>query len=194
MTRTVFCTATTLDGYLADEEDSLAWLFAQRSGPEVTSGYEDFIAGVGALLMGRTTYEWVLAELGEGASWPYAQPTFVATHAEPPIPDGADVHLVQGEAREIHARVAAAAEGKDVWVLGGGDLAGQLADAGLLDELRLSIAAATLGAGRPLLPRRLALRLRETRRTGDFITAVYDVEGPGDPAWSGAVTPDGPVP
>ncbi|MGC5627744.1 dihydrofolate reductase family protein [Georgenia sp. Z1344] len=194
MTRTVFYTATTLDGFIADEADSLAWLFAQRGDPAVTGDYESFVSGIGALLMGRTTYEWILRELGEGASWPYDLPTFVATHADLAAPEGADVRFVAGDAREIHTGLVAAAGGKDIWVVGGGDLAGQLADAGLLDELRLSIAAATLGSGRPLLPRRLALGLLSVERVGDFVSVVYDVLGPGDPAWADAPTPDGPVP
>ncbi|MGC5614737.1 dihydrofolate reductase family protein [Georgenia sp. Z1491] len=194
MTRTIYYTATTLDGYLADEDDSLAWLFAQRQDPAVTSDYEDFVGDVGAILMGRTTYEWVLRELGDGAAWPYDLPTVVATHADLTAPAGADVRFARGDVRQIHRDLVSAARGKDVWVVGGGDLAGQLADAGLLDELRLSVAAATLGAGRPLLPRRLALGLRSVVRTGDFVSVVYDVLGPGDPVWVDAPTPDGPVP
>ena len=48
-----------------------------------------------------------------------------------------------------------AAGERDVWVVGGGDLAGQFADAGLLDEIRVSFAPATLPSGKPLLPRTL---------------------------------------
>lgn len=193
MTRTVYYTATTLDGFLADEHDSLTWLFVQEHDDAVTRDYEELVGRVGALLMGRTTYEWVRSELGDGA-WPYDLPSFVATHADLAAPDGADVRFVKGDVREIHRRLVAAAGGKDVWVVGGGDLAGQLADAGLLDELRVSIAAATLGAGRPLLPRRLALELREVARSGSLVTAVYDVLGPGDPVWAGATTPTSAVP
>ena len=58
--------------------------------------------------------------------------------------------------------MTAAAGGKDLWVVGGGDLAGQFADAGLLDEVITYVAPVTLGSGRPLLPRRLELRLEET--------------------------------
>src|SRR3712207_7879069 len=50
---------------------------------------------------------------------------------------------------------SAAAGDRNVWVVGGGDLAGQFADVGLLDELIVSIAPVTLGAGAPLLPRRI---------------------------------------
>ncbi|WP_341927918.1 dihydrofolate reductase family protein, partial [Nocardioides psychrotolerans] len=78
---------------------------------------------------------------------------------------------------EVHAAMVAAAGERDVWVVGGGDLAGQLADAGLLDEVVVSIAPVTLGAGRPLLPRRYDLRLTELARNGAFACARYDVVG-----------------
>ena len=49
---------------------------------------------------------------------------------------------------------------------------------GLLDQVIVSIAGATLGAGRPLFPRRFDLKLVETGRNGDFVVATYDVKGP----------------
>jgi len=66
-----------------------------------------------------------------------------------------------------------------VWVVGGGDLAGQVADAGLLNEIVLSVAPVTLGEGRPLLPRRLEsdrLRLTGVRRVGQFAELTYSVD------------------
>jgi dihydrofolate reductase len=71
--------------------------------------------------------------------------------------------------------MAEAAGGRNVWVGGGGDLAGQFADAGLLDEVIVYVAPVTLGAGAPLLPRRLELRLEETGRNGDFVASRYSV-------------------
>ena len=105
--------------------------------------------------MGRTTYEWVLAHLEKtGEKWPYTQPCWVFTHADlEPIAD--NVRIVAGKPDEHHEAIAAAAGDKDIWVVGGGDLAAQLADAGLLDEVILYIAPVTLGAGRPLFPRPL---------------------------------------
>jgi len=62
---------------------------------------------------------------------------------------------------------------RNVWIVGGGDLAGQFADAGLLDELIVMVAPVTLGGGAPLLPRRIELRLVETGRNGDFVCARF---------------------
>lgn len=179
--RTVYYTATTLDGYIADPVDSLAWLFAQKDDPSGFLGYESFIVDVGSLLMGATTYQWVHDHLAaSGEDWPYSQPSWVMTHRELPTIDGAAVQFASGDVRDVHPRLVAAAAGKDVWVVGGGDLAGQLADAGLLDEIVVSVAPTTLGAGRPLLPRRLQLRVVESGRNGDFVATRYAVEGPGE--------------
>ncbi len=75
--------------------------------------------------------------------------------------------------------MAAAAGDRNIWVVGGGDLAGQFADAGLLDEVIVTIAPVTLGGGAPLLPRRLELRLDELDRNGDFACARFAVVRPG---------------
>lgn len=179
--RTVFYTATTLDGFLADSDDSLAWLFVQDVDAAGPLGYEAFIADVGALVMGATTYQWLLDHLSEsGEGWPYQQPTWVMTHRDLPVLDGADVRFASGDVRPIHAALVEAAGDAVVWVVGGGDLAGQLADAGLLDEVIVTVAPVTLGAGRPLLPRRLQLRVVETARNGDFVATRLRVEGRGD--------------
>ena len=74
--------------------------------------------------------------------------------------------------------MVAAAGGRNVWIVGGGDLAGQFADVGLLDEVIVYIAPVTLGAGAPLLPRRLELRLEELERNVDFACARYAVVPP----------------
>ena len=175
MTRTLYYSATTLDGYLADEHDSLDWLFRQEQDPDGALSYGRFIAGVGAIAMGATTYEWILRHTG--GRWDYTQPTWVFTHRDLPRVDG-DVRFVQGDVTPVHAEMTAAAAGRDLWVVGGGDLAAQFAEAGLLDRLLLSIAPVTLGAGRPLFPRRFDLRLVELERNGAFACATYDVVGP----------------
>ena len=188
MTRTVYYTAATLDGFLADEQDSLDWLFVQDNDPAGPMGYTEFIAGVGALAMGATTYEWVVAHgLRTGEPWGYDVPCFVFTHRDlEPVADS--VRMVSGPPGDVHAELAAAAGERDVWVVGGGDLAAQFAEAGHLDEVQVSIAPVTLGVGRPLFPRRFDLRLTRLERNGDFACAWYDVVGPG--AWGEGVESD----
>ncbi|MDQ4051840.1 MAG: dihydrofolate reductase family protein [Actinomycetota bacterium] len=180
MTRTVYYTATTLDGYLADEHDSLDWLFVQDQDEAGPMNYKEFIAGMGAIAMGATTYEWIVDHhLKSGEKWGYDIPSFVFTHRDlEPIGDG--ISFVSGKPVEVYDEIAAAAGGRDVWMVGGGDLAAQFAEAGLLDEIVVSIAPVTLGAGRPLFPRRYDLKLLELARNRAFACARYEVVGPGD--------------
>ena len=179
MTRTVYYTATSLDGFLADENDSLEWLLKQDIDGEGMHGYAAFLANVGAVVMGRTTYEWIVAHLrASGEAWSYEMPTWVLTHASLPPVEGADIRFAHGDVAPIHADLTEAAAGKDIWVVGGGELAASFADLGLLDEVMASIAPVTLGSGRPLLPRRFDLELSEVGRNRAFVCATYRVLGP----------------
>lgn len=178
MTRSVYYTATTLDGFIADEHDSLAWLFEQESDAGGPAGYDEFIAGVGAMVMGATTYTWISDHMrSTGEAWSYDIPCWVFTHREHE-PLGEDIRFVSGDVREHHRAITESAGDRDLWVVGGGDLAGQFADLGLLDQVVVSIAPVTLGSGRPLFPRRHNLKLVEQGRNGDFVVATYDVVGP----------------
>jgi dihydrofolate reductase len=183
MPRTVFHTATTLNGFLADDADSLDWLFAVPGADDAESDFGEFLATVGAFVMGAATYEWVLRfEEGERpGTWAEsygALPCFVVTHRELAVPEGADVRFVSGPVASYWDDLAARAGNGVVWVVGGGDLAGQFDDAGRLDEVRVSIAPAVLESGKPLLPRRIGpdrLRLRSVQQAGQFAELTYDV-------------------
>jgi dihydrofolate reductase len=179
VTRTTYYTAMTLDGFLADEHDSLDWLFTQDQDERGPLNYDDFIKGIGAMVMGATTYEWILAHhVDQGEPWAYDLPVWVVSHHEHRRIEGADIRFAEGEVATLHDELVAAAGGKDVWVCGGGDLAAQFAEAGRLDSLVCYIAPVTLGAGRPLFPRRWDLRLVEVHQNRAFIAARYDVVGP----------------
>jgi dihydrofolate reductase len=174
MSKTTYYTASSLDGFIADERHSLDWLFPQEQDESGPLNYHEFFAGIGAVAMGSTTYEWVLRH--ENGNWPYDLPAWVMTTRDLPEPDG-NVRFAQGDVRDVHASMTSAANGKDLWVVGGGDLAGQFADAGLLDEVIVYIAPVTLGGGAPLLPRKLDLRLEELAQNKAFICARYSVLG-----------------
>ncbi len=152
---------------------------AETGEPPAEDPLHEFVAGVGALAMGSTTYRWVLDHLANtGEPWPYEAPTWVFTHRDLPL--AADnVTLVQGGPSDHFDAIRTAAGDRDVWMVGGGDLAAQFAEVGLLDEVVLSIAPVTLGAGRPLFPRRWDLRLTRHVQHGPFLCAWYDVVGPG---------------
>ena len=172
MTRTVYYTATTLDGFVADEAQTLDWLLSRHVEQDGPMGYGPFIAGVGAIAMGATTYRWVRAH---EERWSYEQPCWVFTHSPGPPPEGADVRFTEADVASVHAELVAAAAGRDVWVVGGGVLAAQFAERSLLDEVVVSIAPVTLGAGRPLLPAHVELRPLEIVANGEFACVRYAV-------------------
>lgn len=173
---THYFTATSLDGFIATADHSLDWLLKQQFDEEGPMAYPGFIERIGALAMGASTYEWVMRH--EQRRWSYAQPTWVFTHRSLALPEGADVRLTRSDVREVHAEMTEAADGKDLWIVGGGDLAGQFADAGLLDEVWLQYAPVTLGAGAPVLPRVLDLELIEHARNAAFLCGRYRVVRP----------------
>jgi dihydrofolate reductase len=180
---TQYYTATTLDGFIADPDNSLEWLFTRRREPGGPLTYDAFIAEVGAIGMGSTTYEWILGHEFSGKDrsdwkWPYEVPCWVFTHRELPVVPDAPIEFTSGDVATVHADMVAAAGDRNVWIVGGGDLAGQFADRGLLDEVIVWIASVTLGGGAPVLPRRLELRLEEEARNGDFVCARFSVVGP----------------
>ena len=104
---TIYYTASTLDGFLADAHDSLEWLF-QFQPPEGEDNYETFAKDVGALAMGSSTYEWLLnheifPEGKEPKPWFYSQPTWVFTSRTLRTVEGADIRFVKGDVRPVHA-------------------------------------------------------------------------------------------
>ena len=180
--KTQYYTATTLDGYIADASHSLDWLF--QFGEEATEDYAGFIDQVGALAMGSSTYEWMLEHvIRPGADhpqpWPYTQPVWVFTTRKLETVTVADIRFVRGEVAPVHKKMVKAAGGKNLWIVGGGDLVGQFHDRGLLDEIIMTIAPVMLGAGKPLLPRRITtppMRLLGTQVYGPFVQLRYAVD------------------
>jgi len=183
MTRILFDTATSLNGWIADENASLAWLFAVDGG--TTPDAEVLPTNAGVLVEGSSTYEWVLAEsdiLTHPEKWREFhgdRPTFVFTSRDLPAPEGADIRFVSGPVADALPAIREAAGETDIWVVGGGDLAGQFLDIGALDEIAVSIAPVLLTGGAPLLPRRLEsdrLRLVSAKAVGQFARLVYAVD------------------
>lgn len=189
--RFVYYTASTLNGFLADPDDSLAWLFAVDSAePDVS----DLLDPVTVMVMGSTTYNWVLAEtdlLAHPERWSESflgkDRVLVFSSRDLPVPEGADVRVLSGPVRDHLPAIEEAAGGGDVWVVGGGDLAGQFLDAGRLDTIVVAVAPATLVSGKPLLPRNVLperLELESADPVGQFAMLRYRVR----PAAAGQTT------
>ena len=168
---TVYYTASSLDGFIVDEADSLDWLTSRTIDPDGPFGYEAFAKSVGALVMGSATYLWIVKN--HPGDWMYEQPSWVLTSRPEIIEAGHPVQTFDGDVTELHAKLVSAAAGRDVWVVGGSHVAAQFVAAGLIDEMIVSYAPCTLGKGALVLPVRSEWRLQESRVNGEFVCARW---------------------
>jgi len=163
-----------LDGFIAGVDDDLSWLGDPSADEgEDEHGFQAFLAEVGALLMGRRTFEVVA---GFGGPWPYGdRPALIATHRPLP-PTEHPVQAVQGSIEELIERARSAAGERDVY-LDGGVMIRQALDAGLVDELALTFVPIVLGAGIPLfagVAQRHSFELKTERRLSKgLMTLTY---------------------
>ncbi|HXF00312.1 MAG TPA: dihydrofolate reductase family protein [Solirubrobacterales bacterium] len=164
MPRTQYYCASTLDGYIAEADDTLGWLLEYEGSFEgdgvepIKGSYDRFYENVGALVSGAVTYEWILGHIGDGGEWPYkGKPYWVLSSRDLPQPAGdeVDVRIAEAKVADLHDEMIAAAGEHNLWVVGGGNVASQFADAGLLDEVLVTVVPVVLGEGKPLFDRRL---------------------------------------
>jgi dihydrofolate reductase len=189
MSRTQYYCAMSLDGFIAESDDTLAWLMEYEGSYEgedaVSSkgkaGYEGFYEGVGALVSGSVTYEFVLDHLdraGAGGEWPYqGKPCWVLSSRELPVPEGedVDVRIVDATVPELYDEMIAAAGDRNLWVIGGGNVASQFTDEGLLDDLLVTVVPVVLGEGKPLFDRRLPGSPMQLTGTRAFDTGMVEL-------------------
>lgn len=188
MGRTQYYCAASLDGYIAEADDSIDWLTGYEGsfggegaepGPMSEGGsYERFYDDIGALVSGSTTYEFVLDHLSDASQWPYrGKPYWVLSSRELPLPQGEDidVRVVDAKAADLHGEMIDAAGDRNLWIVGGGNVASQFAEAGLLDELLLTVVPVVLGSGKPLFERRLPGPPLQLRGTRVFATGMVEL-------------------
>jgi dihydrofolate reductase len=163
MPTTQYYCASTLDGFIAEADDTLDWLTKyegsfEGEGVEPIKGtYDRYYEGVGALVSGSVTYEFVLRHF-EGKEWPYkGKPNWVLSSRDLPKPEGddIDVRIVNAQVEDVYDEMIESAGERDLWVVGGGNVASQFADRGLLDELLVTVVPVVLGDGKPLFDRRV---------------------------------------
>lgn len=133
--------AMSLDGRISGPDHDLSFLQTLDGGND----YEVFYADVDSLIMGARTWDFMVKH----GSWPYAgKPTWIATHADElaELPGAEPVERFAGDVSEL-VRLIGERGLKRTWLVGGGDLAGQLLAADLLDELILTIAPTLVGRG-----------------------------------------------
>lgn len=183
MTRIVYETATSFDGYIADQHHSLSWLFA------VPGGDDPALAPPRAAVqvMGSTTYQWLLEELDvvqHPEAWANAigdSHVVVFTTKQRAAPEGIDVQFTSGAVADALPMLRRTAGDGDIWVLGGGHLAAQFLEAEALDEMVFTMAPVALGRGAPLFPVRIEsgrLTLVSVQQVGQFARLTYEISYP----------------
>lgn len=165
--------ATSLDGYIATKEESLEWLFNVEG--EGDNGYSEFYETVDTIIMGKKTYDWIMKqELGE---FPYPnKECFVFSRSS--IVDTENVKFVQGDIVSFTNNLKEQ-KGKNIWIVGGGELLYYFLKEKLVDELIITVAPTIIGKGIPLFKEgayELELFLKGTRNFNQFVELHYEVK------------------
>lgn len=170
--KVVLYLAVSLDGYIARPDGSVDWLF-DVEGDGGDNGYAKFYGRIGALMMGRRTYDEVL-KLSE--QFPYkGKPCYVVTRSEQP--SSPDVTFTAEDLVSLVPKIKAEASG-DVWLVGGGQLTKAFLEKGLLDRIEMTVIPKILGEGIPLFPEGTdftLLKLVTAEPMGQMISLAYEV-------------------
>lgn len=170
--------ATSADGYIARPDGDVEWL--NRRPRTVDYGLRDFYPTIDTILLGRKTYDWGLRyQEKTGAQSPFDKN--VANYVfsrKPPSVATPDVRFVTEPIESFVPRLRAT-PGKDIWVMGGGELIASLLDAGHIDEFDIHVIPTFIGEGIPLIARRrrdVPLRLKSTEKYPDGVVRLrYEV-------------------
>lgn len=165
--------ATSLDGYIATEDDSLEWLFKIEG--EGDNGYSEFYSTVDTILIGRRTYDWIIEK--EKGNFPYKnKKCYVFSRSE--SGEKEDVEFINSDIVEFTNRIKAAAGG-NIWLVGGGNLLHFFIKERLVDEFIITIAPTLIGGGIPLFKEfdfELELKLKGIRRFNQFAELHYEAK------------------
>ncbi|KIL43099.1 dihydrofolate reductase family protein [Jeotgalibacillus campisalis] len=172
MRKAVVFIAQSIDGYIATKEDSLDWLFSVEG--EGDNGYGEFISTVDTILMGKRTYDWLMKE--EDGKFPYPdKKCYVFSRSQ--HEDTEHVTFITEDIGRFLSHLKDE-EGKNIWIVGGGDVLQTFFKESLVDELTLTVAPRIIGEGIPLFKSgdyQLDLSLLGTRTFNQFVELHYKV-------------------
>ncbi|TSB47914.1 dihydrofolate reductase family protein [Alkalicoccobacillus porphyridii] len=166
--------AASLDGYIATKEDSLEWLFAVEG--EGDNGYSAFYEMIDTVLLGKRTYQWLLDFESEDFPFPYKDKAcYVFTNSNLPAHEHATFidDDVTSFLQELKQK-----PGKNIWLVGGGDLIHSFYEKDLIDEIIVTVSPVLLGNGIPLFKESnhsLNLTLKQTQTFNQFVELHYEV-------------------
>jgi len=147
MARILGYIATSLDGFIATSEESLDWLMRHDDIPLGEHDYTIFIKRIRTVVMGRSTYDWLV---NSGQDWAYGDQRVIVVTSRPiadpmgPLETRSDIDALIAELRAL--------DDGDVWMLGGGRLQMAFMERGALDEIEIYIMPDIIGGGVPLFP------------------------------------------
>ena len=167
--------ATSADGYIARPDGDLDWL-TSRPAPEGFYGMNAFMKSIDTQVLGRKTYE---ASLRLGAKFDSKIRNIVFTRHAPPLDAPPCVEFVSDAVGPFVNRLRTQA-GKDIWLVGGGEIIASFLDEGAIDEFVVSVAPVFIGDGIPLIARRhrhVPLHLRSVEQFEDGLVQVHYAVG-----------------
>ncbi len=163
--------ATRADGYIARTDGDLDWLTA-RPAPAGFYGIDAFMQSVDTKVLGRKTYE---ASLGMGAKFGSRQRTIVFSRRPRPSNAPPAVEFTD-EAIAVFVQRLRESEGKNIWLMGGGEIIASFLDAQAIDEFVISVVPIFVGDGIPLIARRhrhVPLSLLTTEKFADGLVQLH---------------------
>ncbi|KGX86853.1 dihydrofolate reductase family protein [Pontibacillus litoralis] len=164
--------ASSLDGYIATKDESLEWLFKVEGKGD--NGFSQFYETTDTILMGKKTYDWIIKQGME--HFPYKdKDCYVFTRST--MEDTEDVKVVQNDVTSF-VQSLKNQSGKNIWIVGGGELLHTFLQAHLVDELIITVAPTLIGTGIPLFKERndhINLSLKDTQKFNQFVELHYEV-------------------
>lgn len=164
--------ASSLDGYIATTDESLEWLYNVEGDGD--NGFSEFYETVDTILMGKRTYDWVMNQ--DLKEFPYKnKECYVFTRSL--TENTEDVKFVNGDLTNFVNKLKKQ-NGKNIWIVGGGELLYSFIQGKLVDEFIITVAPTLLGKGIPLFREGdylLNLSLKEIRNFNQFVELHYEV-------------------
>jgi dihydrofolate reductase len=167
--------ATSADGYIARSDGNLDWL-TTRPAPKGFYGLPKFSRSIGAKILGRKTFD---LSVKMGASFSANNMHYVFSRRPPPASVPAGVQFVKESIRAFAERLRKQA-GKNIWMMGGGEIIGSFLDEDAIDEFIISVLPTFIGEGIPLIARghrEVPLRLLTLQEFPDGVVQLhYEVQ------------------
>lgn len=171
MRKIVFYGAVSLDGYLADAQQSLTWLDQVNPGDIMAKSYEPFINRVDTMIWGRNSFDYVIKNIPE---FPYPnQQHFLFTSR--PVEPLANLQVANTTPTQLVSKLVSK-PGDYIWIVGGGGIVTELIESELVDELIIQIAPVLLGTGYKLfqdLTKPINYELKTVKQFGQFAEMTY---------------------